>query len=115
MTNVMRFKSYVARVEYDGEADLFHGEVINLRDVITFQGKSVRELRKAFRDSVADYLAFCKERGEDPEKPFSGKVLVRLPHELHRDLSHAAAAKGKSLNAWIVERLARKNGRRQGS
>jgi predicted HicB family RNase H-like nuclease len=64
----MTFKSYEAALEYDEEAEIFHGEVISLRDVITFQGKSVAELKKAFAGSVEDYLAFCKARGEDPEK-----------------------------------------------
>ena len=50
---------------------IFHGEIINIRDVITFQGQSVAELTKAFRDSIEDYLQFCEERGESPEKPFS--------------------------------------------
>jgi predicted HicB family RNase H-like nuclease len=55
-------------VEFDDEANIFHGEVINLRDVITFQGESVQEIRQAFQDSVDDYLAFCAERQEEPEK-----------------------------------------------
>jgi predicted HicB family RNase H-like nuclease len=70
----MTFKTYEAAVEYDEDAEIFHGEVSNLRDVITLQGKSVAELKKAFAGSVEDYLAFCKARGEDPEKnhPASG-------------------------------------------
>ena len=66
---MMTCKGYEAAVEYDEDAEIFHGEVINLADVITFQGKSVSELKKAFAGSVEDYLAFCKARGEDPEKP----------------------------------------------
>ena len=75
---MMEYKGYFARVEFDDEANIFHGEVINLRDVISFEGESVDELRKAFIDSVEDYLEFCAERGEDPEKPYSGKFLVRV-------------------------------------
>ncbi len=67
-------KGYVATVEFDDEANTFHGEVINLRDVITFEGKSVHALRAAFRESVNEYLKFCAERGEGPEKPFSGNL-----------------------------------------
>lgn len=65
---MMQYHSYLAGVEYDDEAKIFHGEVINTRDVITFQGKSVDELKKAFEGSVDDYLAFCRERGEEPDK-----------------------------------------------
>lgn len=57
---------------------MFHGEVIDLRDVITFQGTSVEELERAFQDSVDDYLEFCEERGEEPDKPFSGRLMLRL-------------------------------------
>ena len=63
---MMEYKGYLAQVEFDDEASLFHGEVINIRDVITFQGQSVDELRQAFEDSVEDYLEFCAERGEQP-------------------------------------------------
>ena len=66
---MMEYKGYLSRVEFDDEANIFHGEVINIRDVITFQGRAVDELRKAFEDSVKDYLAFYAERGEDPDKP----------------------------------------------
>lgn len=103
---MMGYKGYVATVEFDDEADLFHGEIANTRDVITFQGKSVRELRKAMKDSVEDYLAYCAERGEEPDKPFSGKFVVRLPPDLHRAAVLAAKRSGKSLNAWIEENVA---------
>ncbi|MFH1183699.1 MAG: type II toxin-antitoxin system HicB family antitoxin [Chloroflexota bacterium] len=107
----MEYKGYIARVEYDDEAQLFHGQVMNLRDVITFQGHSVAELRKALRASIADYLAFCAARGEQPEKPFSGKVLLRLTPEIHRAAVVAAAQRRRSLNAWateVIERAIRK-------
>ena len=70
-----------------------------------WQGKSVAELRKAFRDSVDDYLAFCAERGEEPDKPFSGQFVTRISPELHRRASLAASVAGKSLNAWVAEQL----------
>jgi predicted HicB family RNase H-like nuclease len=79
--------------------------VINTCDVITFQGESVSELTQAFHDSVDDYLAICKERGESPDKPFSGQFVTRIPPELHRQVHSAAAVSGKSLNAWVTEQL----------
>jgi len=72
----MEYKGYLSRVEFDDEADIFHGEVINIRDVITFQGATIDELRQAFEDSVEDYLDFCAERGEEPDKPFSSRFTV---------------------------------------
>jgi predicted HicB family RNase H-like nuclease len=103
---MMEYKGYTANVWFDDQADLFHGEVLNIRDVVTFQGRSVKELRKAFRDSVDDYLQFCAERGEAPDKPFSGRFVVRANPELHRQIALAAARERKSLNAWILEKLA---------
>lgn len=102
---MIEYKGYLGRVEYDDEAGIFHGEVINLRDVITFQGETVHELRTAFQDSVDDYLAFCAERGEEPERPYSGTFTVRIPPELHRDVALQARLKNKSLNSWVTELL----------
>jgi predicted HicB family RNase H-like nuclease len=101
----MRYKGYDAVVEYDDDGEIFHGEVINLRDVITFQGKSVSELKKAFAGSVEDYLAFCRERGEEPEKPFSGQFVVRAEPALHKAMFSAAKRAGMSLNKWVTSAL----------
>lgn len=100
---MMEYRGYVGKVEFDDEADLFHGEVVNTRDVITFQGKSVDELRLAFHESVDNYLAFCEERGEEPDKPFSGQFVTRISPELHRQINLAATLAGKSLNAFLTE------------
>jgi len=70
---MMKYKGYVGKVEFDDEAGTFHGEVLDTRDVITCQGQSVAELKAAFRESIDDYLAFCKERGEEPNKPHLGQ------------------------------------------
>jgi predicted HicB family RNase H-like nuclease len=102
---MMEHKGYVGRVEYDDEAGIFHGEVVNTRDVITFQGVTVADLKKAFRDSIDDYLAFCSERGEDPEKPFSGQFVTRVSPDLHRRINLAATLSDMSLNAWVTEQL----------
>src|SRR5262249_25288672 len=80
-------------------------EVINMRDVVTFQGKTVEEVQQAFQDSVDDYLAFCAERGESPDKPYSGQFVTRLDPELHRQISVAASLAKLSLNTWVKEQL----------
>ena len=102
---MMEYKGYFGKVEFDDEANIFYGEVINLRDVVTFQGETVQDLRKAFRESVDDYLEFCAARDEDPEKPYSGKFVVRVDPELHKTLSIQAKKHGKSLNAWVHDAL----------
>jgi predicted HicB family RNase H-like nuclease len=102
---MLEHKGYRGNAEFDDEAGLFHGEVLDLRDVITFQGTSVEELEKGFRDSVDDYLEFCEERGEEPDRPFSGRLMLRLPPNVHRDVYVRARQEGKSLNQWIAEKL----------
>jgi len=102
---MMEHKGYTGKVEFDDAAEIFHGEVIGLRDVITFQGRTVNEVKGAFRKSVDDYLAFCAKRGEEAEKPFTGKFVVRIPPDLHRKVYVAAKKSGSSLNSWILQTL----------
>ena len=102
---MLKYKGYNGTVEYDDEAKIFHGEILDTKDVITFQGKSVDEIENAFRESIDDYLEFCKERGEQPDKPFSGKFILRIPSELHHKIFLKARRKGKSINNWIIDIL----------
>jgi predicted HicB family RNase H-like nuclease len=104
---MMNYKGYNGVVQYDDEAKIFHGEVINTRTVITFQGTTVEEIETAFRDSVDDYLEWCKERNKGPEKPFSGKFVLRLSPDLHRKLNLKAKLSNTSLNSFIVKTLER--------
>lgn len=101
---MLTYKGYTGHV-FDDEAGIFHGEVLDLRDVVTFQGTSIDELEQAFKESIADYLEFCQTRGEEPDKPFSGRLMLRLSPQLHRRAYTSSKREGKSLNQWIAERL----------
>jgi predicted HicB family RNase H-like nuclease len=101
------YKGYSARVAIDEEQNLIHGEVIGITDVITFQGRTPAELTQAFQDSVDDYLAFCEERGTEPDRPYSGRFVVRVSPGLHRRISALANKAGVSMNDWIVSALER--------
>ncbi len=101
----MRYKGYIGKVEYDDEAGLFHGDVLLTRGVVTFQGRSVDELRTAFQESVDDYLVLCAQEGIEPEPVFSGRFVVRVSPEVHREAALAARQAGKSLNTWAAEAL----------
>lgn len=103
----MEYKGYTARISFDDEALLFHGEVSGIADVVTFQAESADALVKAFHDSVDDYLEFCASDGVAPEKPFSGSFLVRGEPELHRRITQAAASKSMNTNQWVVSALRR--------
>ena len=107
MATTMKHKDYIATIEYDDDANLFHGEVANLRDVVTFQGRSVAELKKAFRESIEDYLELCAKRGEEPERPVSGKFVVRVAPEVHSRVAAAAVREGVSMNQWVARTLER--------
>lgn len=111
----MEYKGYAGTVQFDDEAEIFHGEVINMREVVTFQADTVEGLKREFQLSVDDYLDFCKERGEEPDKPFSGKLTLRLDPELHRQVYIQSKRDNKSLNNWIIEALGREaKAQRQG-
>ena len=102
---MLKYKGYTGHAIFDDEAGIFHGEVENTRDVITFQGRSVDELETAFRESIDDYLEWCAERGKSPDKPFSGRLILRMPPPLHRRLATEASRQGKSLNTVVIEKL----------
>lgn len=99
---MMEYRGYIGKVEVDG--DEFYGTVVNLhRDHVDFRGKTIDEVRQAFYDSIDFYLAGCAKDGEDPEKPFSGKFVVRLPPITHRRASTLARIKDQSLNTIVAE------------
>ena len=100
--SVLTYKGYQGRFEYDADADIFHGDVLHITDVVTFQGRSIDELKTALADSVEDYFDLCQEVGKPPQKPFSGRFNVRLTPELHQKAAHTAALEGVSLNNWIA-------------
>ena len=102
---MMEYKGYMGTVEYDAQAKIFHGDIINTRDVITFQGTTVREIERAFRESIDDYIAWCREEGVEPEKPYSGKFNVRLSPELHRQMAVLSKKMRVSLNSFVEKAI----------
>jgi predicted HicB family RNase H-like nuclease len=103
--NTMSYKGYTARVEYDERDNIFVGRILGIRSIISFYGETVAELRAEFKRAIKDYLAECKKEGVHPEKPASGKLLLRVPPEVHGRALVAAQAAGKSLNQWATEVL----------
>lgn len=103
--NTMTCKGYTARIEFDERDNIFVGRVLGLRDVVSFHGETVAELRADFEAAIKHYLAVCRKSGVSPEKPVSGRMLLRLPTEVHGAALVAAQAEGKSLNQWVTEVL----------
>jgi predicted HicB family RNase H-like nuclease len=104
---VIQHKGYVGEMHADPESGLIRGKVVNARDTITFHGATVPEAVRAFRDSVDDYLAFCEESGVAPEKPASGRFVVRIKPDVHRALVLLAQVEGRSLNSLVARHLTR--------
>lgn len=101
----MEYKGYTARIEYSGDDECFVGRIAGIKDIITFDGSSVKELTASFHDAVDFYLETCHQRGEQPNKPYSGKILLRVDPALHAKLAAQAEAMGKSLNQYAIELL----------
>lgn len=105
MNNTMTFGKYKASIVFDAEIGEFRGEFLGLNGGADFYGKSLAELKREGAASLKVYLAMCAEKGIEPEKRYSGKLMLRVPPEVHAVAIHAAAAEGKSLNQWAVERF----------
>lgn len=102
----MTYRGYAAHIVYSDEDGCFVGRVAGIRDIVGFHGESVAELRRSFEEAVDFYLSTCAERGEKPQKPFSGKLMLRVPPEVHAHAAMMAEAHGKSLNQWAADVLA---------
>lgn len=103
--NTMSHKGYTARIDFDDRDGIFVGRFLGLRTMISFHGKTVAELRRQCEAAADDFLRDCKEQGIRPEKPASGKLMLRMPPEIHGAAMVAARAAGKSLNQWVTDVL----------
>jgi predicted HicB family RNase H-like nuclease len=106
MSNALEYRGYASTVEFSAEDRCFHGKIAGIRDLVAYDGTTVDELEKNFHSAVDEYLAFCKEEGKTPDKPFKGSLNIRIPSELHRTLAIRAEQQHKSLNSVIAEQLA---------
>ncbi|NLY40154.1 MAG: type II toxin-antitoxin system HicB family antitoxin [Desulfovibrionales bacterium] len=105
MNNTMIYKGYTAIVGFSAEDECLVGHIAGINDVLGFHADSVDEIRKIFHETIDDYLATCAQIGREPNKPYSGKITLRLPPELHAQLAVQAEANGSSLNNWLVSAL----------
>ncbi|MBA4366719.1 MAG: toxin-antitoxin system HicB family antitoxin [Desulfobacterium sp.] len=103
MNNIIKYKGYTGTVNFSQEDRLFHGKVLGIPDIIGFEGVSVDQLEKDFRSAVDDYLETCREIGKEPEKPFSGKFVLRVDSDLHCSIVLDAKRKNKSINNWVID------------
>lgn len=105
--STMTYKGYAARIEYSDEDGCFIGHIAGIKDVVGFHAESAKELRAAFEDAVNDYLKTCDKLGRAPQKPYSGKLMLRVPPEVHARATMMAEAHGMSLNQWAADVLSK--------
>ena len=107
MSDTMTYKGYIGSVHFSAEDEVFHGKIEAINDLIMFEGKSVKELKKAFYEAVDDYLKTCEKIGREPQKTFRGSFNVRIDPEIHRQIAIKAATAGISLNQFVQRALVR--------
>jgi predicted HicB family RNase H-like nuclease len=105
--STMNYKGYAARIEYSDEDSCFIGHIAGIQDIVGFHAESVKELRMAFEEAVNDYLDVCDKAGRAPHKPYSGKLMLRVPPEVHARAVMMAEAHGMSLNQWAADVLSK--------
>lgn len=103
--NMMKYRGYIARIEYDEEDRIFVGHLAGIKDIVGFHGSTVDELNRAFHESVDNYIAISEETGRATQKPYSGKLMLRVPPDVHAAVATAAQVNGKSINQWASEIL----------
>ena len=107
MKNVMEINGYKALIAFDPDTNLFRGEFIDLNGGADFYAADVKSLQREGKVSLKIFLETCNEDGVEPHENYSGKLMVRLPAELHQRAALSAAAHGKSLNAWLSDVVAK--------
>jgi predicted HicB family RNase H-like nuclease len=105
MSNYLHYKGYIGSVEFSEEDNVFHGKVIGIKPLISFEGDTVIAIKEDFYHSVDEYLAFCAENGTQPEKPYKGSFNVRIGADLHRRAVFLAHARGVSLNTLVEDAI----------
>lgn len=104
-SNILQYGNYYGTVEFDLKERRIYGRILGLNDKISYEGTDLDSLERDFREAVNDYVNFCNEIGKEPEKSFSGKILLRVDPELHGQVAAAAQRSGMSINAWLNEAL----------
>lgn len=102
----MTHRGYAAKIEYSEEDQRFVGHIAGINDVVGCHGESVAELRAAFEEAVDDYLETCAKLKRAPQKPYSGRLMLRVPPEIHAAVAASAKVSGKSINQWAADAFA---------
>ena len=105
MNNILEYKGYHSKVEFDLDTLTLCGKIEGINDLITFEADDVSKVEKEFQDAVDEYLEFCKEVGKEPEKEYKGSFNIRISPELHKKLAYVAFKSGESLNKAVEKAI----------
>ncbi|MEN1761696.1 type II toxin-antitoxin system HicB family antitoxin [Anoxynatronum sibiricum] len=105
LDKTIKYSDYIGTVEYSAEDEVLYGVILGINDSITYEGRSVEELKAAFQEAVDDYLDFCKEIGKNPQRTYKGSFNVRIKPEIHQRVALEAAKKGISLNQFVEQAI----------
>lgn len=103
--SIMTYKQFISIISYSSEDDIFHGKIEGIDDLVTFEGRSVDELKKAFQEAVEDYIETCKQIGKDPLKSYTGSFNVRINPMLHKKAVTKATVEGITLNKFVEKAI----------
>ncbi|MCK4504636.1 MAG: type II toxin-antitoxin system HicB family antitoxin [Candidatus Aegiribacteria sp.] len=106
MTDYLKYEGYIGSVCFDLEEEILYGQIEFINDLVTYEGKSIRELSNRFKDAVSDYIETCKEVGKEPEKPFSGTFNIRIGSELHKNLALKSKLENTTINELVRSSIA---------
>jgi predicted HicB family RNase H-like nuclease len=107
MKNALRYQDFIGSVQFSAEDDCFFGKIEGLDDLVTFEGRDVDELKRAFREAVEDYIGLCRQAGRPVFKSYNGTFNIRMPAELHRKAARKSALLGISLNQLVQRAVER--------
>jgi len=101
MNDIIKYKDYYANVHFSADDEMFYGKILGINDLVTFEGQSVKELKKSFAEAIEDYIETCHALNKSPEKTYKGSFNIRVSPVLHRDASFAALQKNVTLNEFV--------------
>jgi len=105
MKDAMQYKGYYGSVHFDDDELIFYGKIEFIRALLSYEATTAKSLRKAFEDTIDDYLDMCKKQNIEPETPFKGSLNIRLGADLHRKIAVAASHQRLTINKFIAETL----------
>ncbi len=105
MKNILEYKGYHTRIEFDSESCVVRGKIEGIKDYVDFESSDLSCIEEEFHNAVDDYLQFCEEMGKEPDKEYKGSFNIRITPELHKKLAIVALKNGDTLNTTVEKAI----------